>query len=701
MNRNDFDCLMNRWQRGTLVSVLFLITCLTVNAQIIKVRGTIVNESGEPVERVNVTNVKDNVSVSTNEDGKYTIEVSNTGQLKFTHMNYGSSTINVKGQLKIDVTLAKKAQMIQEIVVRGKLVKKKDPVVEPTNIEIHGNWAVVKTSISPNKKFSSYNRLVMQPYIFNETTKQKYFLKPISLDGREYNITQTRMYDFDLKKDPLAQYIVKKESERIPYVDSLYMDNLNDLWHCDAIESVENYQDILFCDTMVIAKGLVNPMRFLKFKFGGELMSDQSLYPMDEPQLMDDKDEMHLKFPLGKASLDFHDSTTVADLTLLKMKLKQLESNKDAQLSAFEINGYASPEGNYERNKTLAAQRMDVAMKEILSALSSGTRANIKPQYNSVVDNWQTVADLMIKDSLIANANEIKAIISKYPKDINMQGRKITKLPYYQKIATKYLPRLRKVEYQYSFKVYRSLTVKEIRDLYEKNYKELTKYEFFKLYRGEKDSVKCEAIARKALQVYPNFMVAACDLSAMCLRRGAPDSGILKRFVGEKAPEQVNVNQIAVLLNERQFSRADSVLDFVNDSPKNKEIRAYTEVLNHRFNEDNFKVISASGKLNEVVMLLAMKRNTTAYKVSKELKEETAENLYVKAICANRASKDAPDVNTNAMLYMEAMDFLKSAIQKDPSYKRMAENDADIIDLLKDVMAAENATKGEDKNKIG
>ena len=47
------------------------------------------------------------------------------------------------------------------------------------------------------------------------------------------------------------------------------------------------------------------------------------------------------------------------------------------------------------------------------------------------------------------------------------------------------------------------------------------------------------------------------------------------------------------------------------------------------------------------------------------------------------------------------MDLLKSAIQKDPSYKRMAENDADIIDLLKDVMAAENATKGEDKNKIG
>lgn len=64
--------------------------------------------------------------------------------------------------------------------------------------------------------------------------------------------------------------------------------------------------------------------------------------------------------------------------------------------------------------------------------------------------------------------------------------------------------------------------------------------------------------------------------------------------------------------------------------------------------------------------------------------------FYIKAICANRASKEAADINSNAMLYMEAMDLLKAAIEKDPSYKRIAENDADIIDLLKDVVSQNN-----------
>lgn len=686
--KNNLD-LTSRCQRYAL-ALLILIICLPATAQTIKVRGTVVNESGEPVERVNVTNVKDNVSVSTNEDGKYAITVSNTGKLKFSHMNYATETVDVKGQLQINVKLEKKALMIQEVVVSGKKIKKKDPVIEPTNIEIHGNWAIVRTSISPNVKFDSYNRLVMQPYVYNETKKQKFFLKPISLDGREYNITQTRMYDFDINRDPLAQYIVRKKGERVPYVDSLYMENCNDLWRCDAIQTVEDYERILFADTVVIANGIVNPLKFLKFDFAGGLLTDQAFYPLDEPQLRDDRAQMNLKFPLGKASLDMRDSATVADLTLLKMKLKDLEGNQDAQLSAFEINGYASPEGSYERNRKLAAERMDVAMRDILSVLSAGTRQNLKPKSNSNVADWEMVADLMRKDSLTAQANEIREIISKNQKNVDAQWKKIIKLPFYRVIADKYLPRLRKVEYEYQFKIYRSLTLAEIRELYDKNYKELTKFEFFKLYRGERDEAKCETIVRRALEVYPNFMAAACDLSAMLLKRGAPDSKLLERFVGEKAPEQLNLNQVASLLTERRFSKADSVAGYLGDNDKTAKIKAYTDVLNHRFDEENYKIVAASGKLNEVAMLLAMKRNNTAYKVSKELSNDTAENLYIKAICANRASKEATDINSNAMLYMEAMDLLKAAIEKDPAYKRMAENDADIIDLLKDVMAQKN-----------
>lgn len=676
---------LKKRQRDNLIFILLLFVCLPVNAQLIKVRGTVTNEVGEPIERANVTNEDNNESVSTNEDGKYVITIENTGKIRFTHMNYATEIVNVKGQLKIDIVLKKKALMLKEVVVKGKLKKNADPVVEPTNIEIHGNWAIVRTSISPNQRFVSHNRLLMQPYIFNETKKEKFYLKPLALDGREYNDTQTRLYGFDISKDPLSEFIVKKESERIPYVDSLYMTNLNDLWRCDAVQSIEDYTRILFDDTLVIANGIINPLKLLKFDFAGDLLNDSTYFPIDEPPLKDDRDEMHLKFPVGQAFLDLSDSTTVADLTLLKKKLKEIEKNQNAQLSTIEINGFASPDGIYEKNIKLAAKRMNVVMLEILSGLSAGTRANIKSQKFSNVENWHKVADLMFKDSMENESKEVLDIINKYPKNIDLQGKKITKLPYYKLIADNYLPRLRKVDYQYSYKIYRSLTIQEIKVLYQKNYKELGKYEFFKLYRGEKDSLKSEEIVRKALEIYPNFIAAACDLSAMCLRRGTGDSKILERYAGANAPEQVNLNQVASLLYERQFTRADSLIDYLKSNPKTAKIKAYTEVLNHRFNEENYKIVAAAGTLNEVVMLLAMKKNATAYKKAQELKGEMAEIYYIKAVCANRASKEATDINSNAMLYLEAIDFLKKAIEKSPSYLRIAETDADIIDLLKDM----------------
>jgi len=120
MDQCDLKNHVKEYRIKNLIFLFLLLILTPVNAQIINVRGTVLNEAGEPIVRVNVTNVKDNLSVSTNEDGQYTIKVKNNGQLKFTHMNYGTETVDVKGQLKINVAMKKKALMIQEIVVSGK-----------------------------------------------------------------------------------------------------------------------------------------------------------------------------------------------------------------------------------------------------------------------------------------------------------------------------------------------------------------------------------------------------------------------------------------------------------------------------------------------------------------------------------------------------------------------------------------------------
>jgi len=43
-------------------------------------------------------------------------------------------------------------------------------------------------------------------------------------------------------------------------------------------------------------------------------------------------------------------------------------------------------------------------------------------------------------------------------------------------------------------------------------------------------------------------------------------------------------------------------------------------------------------------------------------------------------------MNLSATLCLEAIDLLKKAIKIDPAYRLLTEKDADLVDLLKDVM---------------
>ena len=63
--------------------------------------------------------------------------------------------------------------------------------------------------------FNSHRRLVLQPSIYDVTLKKRLLMRPVVFDGDTYNTTQNRMYDYDMDKDPLHDYIrVKTTSSR-------------------------------------------------------------------------------------------------------------------------------------------------------------------------------------------------------------------------------------------------------------------------------------------------------------------------------------------------------------------------------------------------------------------------------------------------------------------------------------------------------
>lgn len=99
---------------------------------------------------------------------------------------------------------------------------------------------------------------------------------------------------------------------------------------------------------------------------------------------------------------------------------------------------------------------------------------------------------------------------------------------------------------------------------------------------------------------------------------------------------------------------------------------AVNSVLNGRF-EGYYETVAKTGLRNELVMLLAMKRNEEAMKLSRLLPDDQALTHYLRAICLNRLEQ---------VTY--AYDELTKALNMDPSLKQVAYTDGDVNDLLLD-----------------
>ncbi len=659
-----------------VASVAFLFCGETVAQDNIRVRGHVVSDEGKPVEDVAVSVVETGLTVGvTDSDGAYVVVCPRDAKLVFSCIGFNDETVDVKGRLKIDVTMISSVQELEEVVVKVKVKNKVLP--EPTDIEMKGNYFHVKTRFTvPKELFESDTRLVVQPSIYDITLKERKYMSPLVFDGREYNITQKRMYDYDIERDPLHDFITVKEtgkrkSDLITYHDSLYVDFVDHDYRADVYMALEGYNKVIYRDTFSIAQGVVNPLRFFEYSLPARNLTDSAYIPKAEMQLMDSKGSVNLNFLIGKAVLDDKNPTNRTELERLGNELRHIENDKDASLHTMNITGIASPDGLYASNKRLSEKRTEAAFQRIMSMLSASTRNVITSSSDSKVAEWADVVALMEADSLYMEAGQIDSIIDRFDGNRDRQLREIRKLPYYKSVVAEiYLPKLRKVEYEYTYSIFRFLTDEEVRALYDKNYKELTKNEFWRMFNIEKDTVKLEKIYRQALEKYPEFLIAANDLSALCNKQGKGDSRILEKFIDSDVPDVVIGNQIVALLQERKYEEAEMLLGRLSHSEDNAMIRAVTNVLGGNYS-DGYDEIAKTGVFNEVLLLLCMKDNEKAWELSKQLTGGTAKEFYVKAVAANRTDRVG-----EAMIYME------QAFALDPDLEEIAKNDGDLLDLL-------------------
>lgn len=655
-------------------------------ARDINVRGIVTDPSGAPLKGVTIYDANtDHLLASTNEEGKYLVIIDSEGKLLFSILGMEDSEVPVEGRLAVDVTLTRSAITLGEVLVKGKS-KLKVVAPEPTDIEIKGNYAHIKTRVKvPGHLFNSSTRLIIQPALYNVTEGRRWFLKPLVYDGKRYNITQERMYDFKPESDPLSRYVTLKNQSAggddiITWSDSVYLKNPEQDFYCDMMMAMEDYNKVFYRDTTRIARGTINPLRFFRYSILGSEVKDSTYFPTPEMQMRDTKGDVKITFRVNESTLDMNYADNRREMNALLAQLKQFEDNPDAAIKSFAINGTASPEGSYDHNVDLSKKRMRSALNIINENLSPSTRRYIEMTSDAKVENWEALVDILRAENENDKADEIESILKKHS-GIAAQGNAIKRLPYYNSVLReKYLPKLRRVSYEYITSEFRYLTDDEIAEVYATKPNTLTRYEFFRLYRYmAKTPEEKETYLKKALEVHPKFLVAANDLSAMYLERNEPHPELLEPFVkpgAKKIPTEAKSNLVAAYLATQQYLRADSIAEELPDTPEYHKTKLYVDVLNGRF-DNAIQEISEESPVNEVVLLLALKANDRAWTMAQKL-GNSPEEEYLKAIAANRVDE-----------YMAAMSHLENALRLKPELRDIAKIDGDIIELLEDLEGKE------------
>lgn len=596
-------------------------------------------------------------------------------------------------------------------------------------------------------------RFAVQTYVLDlSPQREKDTLEyhyPIILDGEEYHLTQLRRKGFDLSRDPLMVFADSTRSLRasqgqgvfltdttsiISWDDSFTMDDPGQRVLIDCNLWFEDYNQVYFRDTVRLAdsRRVSRPMRFLDYDVKTFSLDPEAPQYKRLPtkQRMDESQNLALEFKVGLATLDMRDSATVAQLDTLLETFRNIHTTEGQTLHEYRISGTASPEGAYQKNQVLARQRMEYILSRIRTAIP-GSKA--QSYLSAKVAGWEEMADLLDSLNYITEAASIRKIVRRFPRNPDVQGSQIIRLPTYQTVIKPLLGRLRSVKVEYKYDLFRELTPDEILAKYRfdadfhSGKKEFAIYEFWTLFQliaqgripDEKDQ---ETIYRRAIRrarnADPHWQLPENLLARFLIAHGRTDTTLLAWHIDENYylkradgtvlwcdrkfenhyinPSPIVANQVVMMLKAGYYERAAELVVMLPRETNEDYNRLYyiTRCLAGFWQDDKedadeiYRVICSTSKRNACVMDLALGRFSSVEADLDEMPPEDPLTDYLRAqyICQKYYQKNYQSWTTipSEDDQQQALSVLARCFRKDARYVEIAQTDFDIFeDLMK------------------
>lgn len=605
-------------------------------------------------------------------DGTYEFNAQGGGSLLFYQFPFKPVFVKIGGKNKIPTVKIEATTVLDEATLTEegkKKTKKGKPVAHGNSFSITEHY-YFDTSNAGNVEGlgKEIARMVTQVYVVNsDGSDTLMFFPPKVYAGEHYHKTQ-----YHWRKDHLYDIaeVSPKLTSKLDTVQlraNFELDDPTALYYCKANIWMEDYLNVYYHDTVTIFNtGRVSrPFQFLDYSFDQNEVDPQKYYKAPKRENVSVPKNMKLQFLVGKAELDRSDAATMASLDSLKAELIEICNDPASTLTELHFEGFSSPDGNYAKNKDLSEKRTQTVFNEVWSVIPRNWRDRIYKTAKGEVASWSTVADMLEADSLKKEAAAVRDIVAS-SNDMDVQGGKMKRLPFYDKKVRPILPELRSVKCNHMAQVYRFLTEEEILHkyntdaAYRNGTKHLTLNEYWNLFKLIHDEKELEGLYQRARVAAIRsegkrnpWALPANHLAVMYLKRKQVDTLLLAPFINEKRAvnsqlleltgEKKHINDDAIVANQvqmfmlaKKFARAEELSSIIeNEHPM---LRAIVRCLGGYIDyedpkeEATINLIKQSSPRNEVIINLFMEKfDSTTVQALQRLPQDHPVTDYLKA----------------------------------------------------------------------
>lgn len=250
----------------------------------------------------------------------------------------------------------------------------------------------------------------------------------------------------------------------------------------------------------------------------------------------------YIDFPVNRIELHADYRRNPAQLDSIVRTINALKDDKNLEVSAINIHGYASPESPYSHNDYLAKNRAKTLTDYVRRMVALPTQLFT---VSSTAEDWDGLRNYL-KDSNLEHKTEILAIANDEKMDPDAREQKIKKLypSEYRFMLDTWYPALRHSDYHITYKV-KPFDVAEAKEIIKTKPQQLSQEEMFLVAQTyEPGSKEFNDVMEIAVRMFPENETA--NLNAANTRLNAGDADGAKSYL-EKAgnsPEALNARGV-------------------------------------------------------------------------------------------------------------------------------------------------------------